>query len=352
MSSSLLAHLIPRVTAAEPAATRALAYILNSAPEIASTFADVLGQIGAMAFEPGRIDAEERHGNCVPDLTVRDAEGAVRALVENKFWAGLTAAQPVSYMEQLPSSALLAFIVPHTRMHSIWAELRDRCADSKIELDSETRSNVGIAARSGRRTLAITSWKHVLERLRQAAISAGHSMIEQDIVQLRGLTDQQNTDEFLPLRDDEVTDASLSRRLINYSQLIDEVAERLVADGIADTKKCARSVCDFFSAGRGVRLRAKFGVWVGVDFDAWRRFGITPFWLELSPTDGFSGIGKTPAGTIVNALPGAEENESTGFVCVPIRLKTAVERDRVLDAMVEQIRDIADSLGRAVTDSA
>jgi len=340
------------VTAAEPAATRALAYILNSAPEIATAFADVLGQIGAMAFEPGRIDAEERHGDRVPDLTVRDAEGAVRALVENKFWAGLTAAQPVSYMEQLPSNALLAFIVPHTRMHSIWAELRDRCAKSKIEIDSETRSNVGIAARSGTRTLAITSWKHVLERLRQAAVSARHSMIEQDIVQLRGLTDQQNTDEFLSLRDDEVTDASLSRRLINYSQLIDEVAERLVADGIADTKKCARSSCNFESAGRGVRLRSKFGVWVGVDFDAWRRFGITPFWLELSPTDAFSGIGKTPAGKIVNALASAEENESTGFVCVPIRLKTAVERDRVLDAMVEQIRDIADTLSRAVTDAA
>ena len=40
-----------------------------------------------------------------------------------------------------------------------------------------------------------------------------------------------------------------------------------------------------------------------------------------------------------------------GWVCIPIRLKTGVERDRVIDAIVEQIRSIGDRLNRAFPDT-
>ena len=53
----------------------------------------------------------------------------------------------------------------------------------------------------------------MLAQLQQAASAGGHNAIEQDIIQLRGLTDLMNTAEFLPLREDEITSATLARRL-------------------------------------------------------------------------------------------------------------------------------------------
>ena len=43
---------------------------------------------GIVAFTPGRIAAEEKLGKHSPDLTIRDTDGVVRILVENKFVLG------------------------------------------------------------------------------------------------------------------------------------------------------------------------------------------------------------------------------------------------------------------------
>ena len=67
MADTLLAYLISRVvTQREPAATQALAYILNSAPDIAKAFVSVVHQTGFAPFELGRIAAEEQHGGQHP----------------------------------------------------------------------------------------------------------------------------------------------------------------------------------------------------------------------------------------------------------------------------------------------
>ena len=348
MAESLLAHLIPRVTAPEPAATQALAYILNSAPDISKAFMSVVWQTGLAPFEAGRIAAEERHGSGIPDLTIRDASGVVRVLVENKFWAGLTESQPVGYLDQLPSdaAAALLFIVPDTRRHSVWGEMKERCARDNVNLTAESAADHAAWSRAGNRTLAITSWKHVLAALQQAASVGSHSAIEQDIIQLRGLTDQMNTSEFLPLREDEVTSVATAHRLINYTDLIDEVVERLVADGLADTKKAARSVCGYTWAGRGVRLQSRFGAWLGVDVVAWSDCGITPLWLEIETADSFSGI-TAAASNVRNLIDEAQDSDGS-LVEIPIRLKTGVERDRVIDDIVRQIRGIGDRLSEGL----
>ena len=65
---SLLAHLVSRIISnrAEPAATQALAYLLNASPDIATAFVDVVGRTGIAAFTPGRIAAEEKTGWRLP----------------------------------------------------------------------------------------------------------------------------------------------------------------------------------------------------------------------------------------------------------------------------------------------
>ena len=126
---SVLAHVVLGGTLQnEPAATQALAYILRSSPDIARAFVGML-QEANIEFDPGRIEAEQEHEEARPDLRIHDGDGRVRVFVENKFWAGLTDAQPVSYLEDLPEDlpSALMFIVPEQRVPTVWSELKERC---------------------------------------------------------------------------------------------------------------------------------------------------------------------------------------------------------------------------------
>ncbi len=341
---SLLGYLVPRIASSgpEPAATQALAYVLNASPDIATAFVDVVGRTGVSAFTPGRIAAEEQQGNDFPDVTIRDTDGVVRILVENKFWAGLTDAQPLAYIEALPSdaSSAVVFVVPHQRVYGLWGELREKCHRGGVELESESRSETITWARAGHRTLAITSWKHVLGTLERAADAGGHAALQQDIVQLRGLTDHMNGAEFLPLREDEVTDVNVARRMMNYTGLIEEIVGRLVADGVAETKGLRPSHTRT-ATGRYLRLHARFDVWLGVDLDAWCEWGITPIWSEHNTSSSFSGIeGKTRQAHLLFD----DAQEENDWLYLPIRLTTGAERDRVVDDAARQMRSIADKL--------
>lgn len=341
---SLLGHLVPRITSigAEPVATQALAYILSESAEVASAFVQFVSRTGTASFEPGAITAEEPHGDGIPDLTIRDKSGIVRILVENKFWAGLTDAQPVSYLEALPvaPSSVVVFIVPKLRMRSLWDELDSRCEDSAVELGDKKLDKDGgginlIWAQWGNRMLAITCWDRVLEWLEYAA---NQDSIKQDILQLRGLTEQMNTDEFLPLREDEVTNIGVARRLINYSQLIEEIVNHLIADGIA-SKKGLKPTHGYTTAGRYLKLHKRFGLWLGVDLEAWRDWGITPMWLKQHTGGSFAGVPGKTADQNVSLFDEAQANK--GVLYIPIRLKTGVERDDVIEDAVQQMRSIA-----------
>ena len=140
---SVLAHIVlGGKQSTEPAATQALVYILKSSPDIARAFVGVLRQ-AAIEFEPGRIESELAHEDGRPDLTIHDTRGNVRVLVENKFWVGLTDAQPVSYLGDLPEDvpSTLLFIVPEQRVPTVWNELKVRCAQAEIELADPCRGH-------------------------------------------------------------------------------------------------------------------------------------------------------------------------------------------------------------------
>ena len=339
---SLLGYLVPRIAASGPerAATQALAYLLNSRTEIAEAFVDFMGRTGIKPFRPGRILAEEQHGQCIPDLTIRDRDDVIRIFVENKFWAGLMKGQPVAYLKKLPAeeSSLLVFIVPHQRMYGLWVELREKCKPSSVDLGTEEK---GIAIywareRHGPRTLAITSWKQVLLTLEQAADDKGHAGLRADIVQLQGLTDQMDADAFLPLREEEVTDVNVARRMINYTGLIDEIVAHLNTDGVADTKGLLTG-CSYAYAGRYLRLHEKFELWLGVNQLAWRDRGITPLWIQGKFVAVEGGIGKV--GKLFD-----DAHEKDGWLCIPIRLTARVDRQRVIDDAVRQVNCIAERL--------
>ena len=151
---------------------------------------------------------------------------------------------------------------------------------------------------------------------------------------------------FLPLREDEVTDLNVARRLINYTGLIDEIVDRLKTDGIA-TIKGLRVGVSYAYAGRYLRLHAKFETWLGVRLYAWRDRGITPIWSVHNTNFRSSGI----KGRIRQAeeLFG-DAYENNGRLFIPIRLTTGADRDRVINDAVRQMGSIANRLQEAFPD--
>ena len=326
---SLFAHIVGND---EPTATKALAYILRSAPDIARAFAD--GVLDLPEFTPGRIVSELAHGNARPDITIDDADGATRAFVENKFWAGLTDQQPVAYLKALPEDGTLLFIVPGQRIPTVWSQLKKRCRDAGLDLTDESNRRVRI----GTRSMSVASWNHVLGLLRNAADAGRHDAIGCDVQQLRGLTDRVDSYAFLPLRPDEITEVETAQRLINYSNLVQHIVERLVEDGIARIDG-VRYDHGYYKAGRYLYVH-RFGLWLGVELEVWRDSGITPLWWRIENT-AFYGVGPiwTQIEDLFKDVQGYE-----GYKYIPILLKTGVEEDGVIDHAVDQMKEIADTL--------
>lgn len=342
---SVLAHVVLGAQQGEPAATRALAYILNSNPDIAGSFVGIL-QDANIEFEPGRIEAELAHEDGQPDLTIHDTDGRVRIFVENKFWAPLTPAQPVSYLRELPEDppSALVFVVPGQRVITVWSELEERCGEAGLEWADASGESAVMRARIGRKSLSVTSWEYVLGRLLDAARSEKHDTVRDDILQLRGLASRMNLEAFLPLRDDEATDQEAARRLINYVDLTADIIGELKRAEIADTKGLTWGY-RLYSTGRFFRIHAheKFESWLGFDLEAWRDEGISPLWLRFAAKTGVvAGHFKAFPELLKDVGP---RNDG---LYVPIRLKTGVEREKVVSDAAAQIERIADKVLKTI----
>lgn len=169
----------------EPAATLALLSVLNASPKIARRFIELLG---SGDFEVGRIGSEWAYRKGVkPDLSIHDTGKILRILVENKFDAPLQPSQPVGYLDVLPDhpASILAFIVPEEQLDSRWETLKAKCDSGKLADESPPGDPRRI--RVANRTMMITGWNRVLDALLAVATEGGHSVVEQDIAQLRGL---------------------------------------------------------------------------------------------------------------------------------------------------------------------
>lgn len=353
MRAGILGHVIPRVTAAEPAATQALRYLLETSLDrsegMAGRFLDL---VAGKRFPIGRIVSEWQYGNRArPDVAIYDMNGDLRVFVENKFKADLTRYQPVEYLKELRKhkGSVLAFIAPEDLIPARWAELKKHCQQEELEA-SETADRW--QARVGDCTLRITSWRRVLKELERVAAEEGQSAIERDIIQLRGLTEQMRSDAsgaaspderpgvsfgesdatFPPLREDEPRDARAAARLLNYCSLIDAVKRRLDTDPAWDTATVHAS-----GFGRYFRVHEKFDLKLRISYTRWRDSGITPLWCTCYGLEG-----RRPE--VQRCFDRAQPDKKESVLHIPIRLATGVERGRVIDHAVEQMHAIANRL--------
>ena len=101
-------------------------------------------------------------------------EAQPRVLVENKFWAGLTENQPVSYLETLakyPQPTVLLVVAPEARVETLWRELKGRLKAAEISASDGTpvASIVYSLTTDIGPILALTSWTRVVFALEQEA---------------------------------------------------------------------------------------------------------------------------------------------------------------------------------------
>ena len=103
----------------------------------------------------------------IPDISGYDKNSDLRLIVESKFWAYLTTAQPVEYLNLISSNldSVLIFLVPAKRLTTIRNELIIRCKNANIELIDATvfEDDLWMATIGNCKHLLVASWSTVLD---------------------------------------------------------------------------------------------------------------------------------------------------------------------------------------------
>ena len=362
--TSMLAHLANRFTnLTETLATEALGYILSQSAPARGALQDMLMTGGADIDPITRVVTEfEINVKAKDDAKARKAridlvgfcEGdAKRALIEVKFWAGLTENQPNTYLDELlkndKPSALL-FVAPESRLETLWPEIiRLANAAKRFMLGAEmvdAETNLRSAVVKGGHRLMLTSWRAMLREMSRKAV--GDVTVVKDIEQLQALCDQQDRAAFLPLNAGELG-PGFSKRAIDLYYLFHAVINRVHKEGIANGKRLAMAKLEA-NFGRYTRLgdsEVVGVVWIGIHYEFGTRHRETPFWVIL-------GWGGGRIEEIRERLDAARRRDGLDYIdteynktpvsLIPIHLPTGVEYEVVLNSVVGQIRNIGEIL--------
>ena len=333
----------------ENLATEALAFILNRSATMREELRNLFGRTGIELPALARFQSQagDEQGN-IPDLIALDTMGAEQLFIENKFWAGLTENQPAGYLERLRANGdgLLVFIVPSRRFGIVWTELACSATNRGTHLPNPEKlaGDLLFTRLPPSTALAATTWSAVLNSLEAVARASGETSSAADIAQLRSLCDTMDTDAFLPVRVEELTNLEMPRRLIGLADLIGDLGEQAVATGIAD-RKGLRPTHGWYSAGQYLKI-GPAGAWLGIDHKNWSRYGISPFWVIFNNTE----WGRSPL--VLDALKSWAPPrlfEQDGRAMIPLTILPNVTRKIVLDDLLRQLKELHDGLQSAAT---
>ena len=268
-------------------------------------------------------------------------------IVENKFWAGLTDNQPVTYIRELADSptGVLLFVVPEARRRLMWHELTSRClAANVIVINTTELPSLTAATLSDKQHIAITSWKNILNVLATATASSGDVGANNDIAQLQGLCDAMDAQAFLPLRGDELTNLEMARRIVNFSDLPFEIISRAEAMGYCNRSGLRETAQRYCPGGTYFRV-GSYVPWFGFDAKTWLKLGFSPLWVN------FFAPPYTPTAEIREKLIRYRTVvpvrcfDFEGRVAVPITLTPGVEKSYLIEEAARQIGELSAELG-------
>lgn len=331
----------------EDVATESLAYVLGASESARNGMMKLLrGIVPDMPTLHFQVQQTDTEGTIRPDMWGY-AEAEPRVFVENKFWAGLTDNQPVSYLQRLAECTqptVLLVVAPAAREQAVLRELDRRLRSAGIST-SERSPTAGVAWSIDTGlgpVLALTSWTNVLSVLEHEAVDDPHARA--DLVQLRALCDAADVDSFAPVSGTELSDQRTPAFILQLGSIVQSTVELAVTRKVLNTDGL-RPQASWGRIGRYVWMsgeqRGGPGAWLGIEFDLWKAHGTTPLWVLFSADDDF---GRGPE---VRALiePWATRNNiltttaGSGFA-IALPMPVGEEKDAVICSLVEEIAEI------------
>ena len=318
----------------EDVATDALSFILNRSDSAKVALSEFLGDNdGPLPIE--KVDSQFflESSWSFPDMALWAAEDNLSAFVEAKFWADLTHNQPVTYWEALPTDrqSVLLFLVPQERVDDdyLWDALVGRLRDAGHGLGPKTRDKnlISASAAGDRRSLMLTSWKHLLQKLADKVERDNDAQAVFEIAELQALASAA-----VEGRRDTSND--------KLKLLLAEAVARLRESGWANTE--GRTVGQGFGYyGRYLRL-AGAEAWIGTVDEAIKQVPDNLLWLtfyQWEPAQTSINTVNSRLATKAEQMPGSL---SWMEVTVPISLPKVTDREATLSAIVEQLVGIAE----------
>lgn len=273
----------------EDVATDALAYVLESSDAARHGMTKLLRGI-VPALPPLRFKTQQAEGAIRPDMWGY-AETEPRVFVENKFWAGLTDNQPVSYLKQLAAYSqptVLLVVAPSAREQTLWRELNRRLLAAGIST-TQRPAAAGVACSVDTQLgpiLAVTSWTNVLSVLEHESVDDPRA--RGDLVQLRALCDAADAEAFKPVSPEEMSDQRTPAFMLQLSSIVQATVDLAVTEKVLNIGRLMPQA-SWERIGRYARVSGDkgggAGVWFGVHFGLWKTHGTTPLWLIFSDGD-------------------------------------------------------------------
>ncbi|MBK8256916.1 MAG: hypothetical protein IPK82_30115 [Polyangiaceae bacterium] len=273
-----------------------------------------------------------------PDIVGAAPDGRVALVLEAKFWAGLTDAQPVAYLKNIPETGALLFVAPAKRFELLWSEVVGRCtrADLKVHGVLSIRPEFRAATVESRR-MALVSWRCLLQAISVSVDAAGDSARTGDVRQLAGLCEKMDSEAFLPLTDEELS-SSIGRRVLQFGGLIDDLAQRLVTEHLASAKGLKSAAANGWY-GRYLRV-GSYGVLLHFNSWKWATWGESPIWLMIMGSNWKA----SPKARDALRTSGIRFIDSPRGSNVAIPLLAHLERNEVLSAAYKALLQVVQAL--------
>lgn len=281
MKYSLLAHLFPRIKGSqEDVATYSLSYILEQSIILNEAFTKLISLRLHVPTEKTLSyncqDADSDFGR--PDIAGYEA-GTLRILCEAKFYAGLTANQPVSYLRRLQGTenSGVVFICPKDREISLWDKVVSLA--EAHEMPGEPIDDFCMDY-SGTR-MSILSWSEIIAELLRVATERHPEMIG-DLRQLEGFCNKVESEAFIPFNDDDFS-IQTARNIDRYYLVVDQVSEVLkthkefspTTKGLRHSPRWQGYSTYLYMDGKGVSIDYMRNLWKAPTSIS------TPFWCHI-----------------------------------------------------------------------
>jgi len=285
MAKSLLAHLYSHIKGSqEDIATMSLQYIISQHTGLRIGFNHLIGEKLHVNLSDVVKYSCQATGDGLerPDLAGYDVFGHEIVLCEAKFYAGLTANQPGSYLNRLKeeNGKGLIFICPQKRLTSLWGKLISLCEGNAVEQIDRTCVHVDSIP------MAIITWADIINELLHIARASVPGAVS-DLEQLEGYCNAMDQEAFSPFTEEELG-AETARKQQRFYQVVDETVDLILADPALKATRIGKSSSYVGGYERKFRI-GDFEMNLAYDELMWmsEHSAETPFWLAIKDKDGY-----------------------------------------------------------------